>query len=110
MKVEIILNTESDSDTSLAHLEVRDFLLSQGIEAETRSADGRQDLAAILTVVLGSAFAVTIAKGIAERIAKYRISEVDIQIRDKRVVVKNVREKMVPELTSEITAILEDNG
>ncbi len=94
---------ESDVDAGAAAREFAAFLTQSGTGANLISDNETQDFGVVVGIVLGSAAIVEIARGIADYVRRYNVSDVEVVGKRTTVRISNVRSADLNEIVTKLT-------
>lgn len=97
----------SDVASGRAASNLSGALTEKGIEAEVVADESTQDAGTIVGIILGSAAIIEIARGIADYIRRYNVSDVEFEGKSGTVRLTNVHKKELTELIEKISEVVE---
>lgn len=105
--LKITFISESDVASSQSASGLTGTLTETGIDAEIVADENTQDAGTIVGIILGSAAIIEIARGIADYIRRYNVSDVEFEGKSGRVRVSNVHKKELPEIIEKISEVID---
>ncbi len=97
---------ETDMAASQSASQLHDALEQRGFECDVLADENTQDAGAIIGIILGSAALIEVARGIADFIRRYNVSDIEFEGKSGVVRVSNVRNKDISELVEKISEVV----
>lgn len=109
LEYDIILNFTSDDEafTALAVGNLAAYLKHANIRSSVIPNPQSQDLGTAIGVILGSAAIIELARGIADYVRRFHVSDIEVVGKTKVVRIKNVSQKSLPELVEKISLAID---
>ena len=101
--------SENDAAAGLATQGFSQYLNGMEVENEIVPNDATQDAGTIIGIILGSAAAIELAKGIAAYIKRYGVSDIEVSNGDKTIKITNVPNAQVGEIADKISSMAGTN-
>lgn len=105
LKVRFI--SESDVAASQSASNLSGTLAEKGIDAEVVADESTQDPGTIVGIILGSAAIIEIARGVADYIRRYNVSDVEFEGKSGTIKITNVHKKELPEIIEKISEVVD---
>ena len=99
--------SESDADAANAARDFSSAANEKGIDSEIIGSSETQDAGVIVGIILGSAAIVEIARGIADFVRRYNVSDVEVVGRHKSVRISDVNHKDLVELVARLSKTID---
>nr|WP_320141683.1 hypothetical protein [uncultured Cohaesibacter sp.] len=103
----IKFNLKNNADASFAASDLEQFYRESGIDCTRYSNEKTQDLGSIVGIILGSASLTVIARGVADRIRRYNVCDIEIVGKTRTIKIKDAPKSSIEELTKSIAEVVE---
>ena len=97
----------SDVDASRAARDFASAVEEKGIESDLIGSNETQDAGVIVGIILGSAAIVEVARGIADFVRRYNVSDVEVVGKHKTVRISDVNHKDLVELVARVSEAID---